>query len=331
MKIPTCPGDSECYACDTLCGICDSSCSLEYCYIANTLTVFFFGCVMIALSIRSVQFFIYSPKPTWNFKKIIYICGIVVCILRISRWSLLLGKVNMPLVLDRILYWYGSGLIIAMYSLLIAFWANLCSKDMVVFSWLGGRMKKIFIGWTLILFGIWTCFAVIERYLHDNIGVVLSANATGLFLLLSVTIATTVEGYKVRKVLIASTTKREITERDRKLVKTITSLVTTISIGFICFFLLVAAATVVRLKVSAEFNLYQSIQLLYRALELTALVLICWPIKKYRDKQLSALPVYSKQSSSNAFSGTDLTLRSPGDPPRTGSSSSSSTKDDIDL
>jgi hypothetical protein len=103
-----------------------------------------------------------------------------------------------------------------MYSLLIAFWANLCNKHMVVFSWLGGRMKKMFIGWTLVLFAIFTGFSILERLVIEKKIFILIMNIFGGILFLIVTIATLVEGRKVRKVLIESTKKREKTKKDRK-------------------------------------------------------------------------------------------------------------------
>ena len=75
---------SKCKICDCWCEGIDN-CDASSCYATNIIFVVVFFVWGLLASIRLAQFYYYHPYPMWTLKKLIFICGVTVCVLRTLR------------------------------------------------------------------------------------------------------------------------------------------------------------------------------------------------------------------------------------------------------
>lgn len=99
---------------------------------------------------------------------------------------------------------YVFALILSMYSLLIIFWINLCShKKRITFVWLGTKLRRIFITWSILIFALFTAWAIGDQFLEGNVPFIIFKNFFGVVAIISIAIATLWEGIKLQRELEA--------------------------------------------------------------------------------------------------------------------------------
>mmetsp|Transcript_11876 Transcript_11876/g.16458 ORF Transcript_11876/g.16458 Transcript_11876/m.16458 type:complete len:311 (-) Transcript_11876:27-959(-) len=300
----------ECIPCDPVCEPLES-CPNGLCYSLPVVYITAFAICGILLSIRLYLFFKYVPYPRWSLKKLLFLCGVLTCFLRVLRNVLLVAGLPFKsaglLLLDAFVYFYAFLPLFSMYSLLLIFWANMLQKNKTPRSWINKQMKILLVGMSIGIFVVMTALPITAVLSGINAVAVLF-NAIFLVMVLFITITMSVEGYRVMKLIknmeIAShSTSNEV-------LQTITKLVIGSSIILIITMVVLIITTLIRVRYPNSVIVCMVSHAIYRTLELTVICVLAYPLRGFETKTptSTSLNFPSQVPSRNSKADTSITI-----------------------
>eukprot|EP01114_Cavostelium_apophysatum_P006532 TRINITY_DN17881_c0_g1_i1.p1 TRINITY_DN17881_c0_g1~~TRINITY_DN17881_c0_g1_i1.p1 ORF type:complete len:326 (-),score=-3.64 TRINITY_DN17881_c0_g1_i1:53-1030(-) len=286
--------------------ICDPICSdvptanISFCIGASSTILGVSFILGVLLCIELVRQF--RNDPRWRkltLKNITYYFGLIYCVLRVIRYSLVLAKIPYKgptaLVFDQLLYYYAMEALIVMWSVLLIFWGYLCRTNFPSHAWFGVRMKWVFLIGNSFAFVLFTTAAitfVVVNYLWFYF--------TGVIALLCLGFAI---GYLVEGAKVLSMVKK-IVEND----STQTTLLRRLTFSTICASAVLLITFVVVIAGSfapTDYNSCEAWQLAFRLCEFSMLGVLCGPLvgrSNERSSSSSAASPKSRESSVQSIS-----------------------------
>jgi len=272
----------RCSSCD---GICEGlqNCIPQFCIASNvSFVVVFFGLATI-IFFRLYQFFAVKKTLEWSMKKLIYLFSGIFCLIRSFRYVWVLAGLQRegpaPVLFDLLAYFLNLENLFFTYSLLLAFWKNVCQRNNLSMSWFTQKIKIILIvfnGFSILLLALAALFSVILPQSFANVVI----NGLVAILVLALCISYIKEGTS----LLRETRKfGGITNYNQAILRLVTILAIGSSIGFILIFLILIIVTLVR-NMALENDSYIACQIshiLYRLCEFGMISMITFTLRRH--------------------------------------------------
>mmetsp|Transcript_3361 Transcript_3361/g.4616 ORF Transcript_3361/g.4616 Transcript_3361/m.4616 type:complete len:304 (+) Transcript_3361:3-914(+) len=275
---------SKCRICDCWCeGI--EQCNVDSCYSTNILFIIAFFIWGMLASVRLFQFYYHSPYPLWTLKKLLYVCGVAVCVLRVLRYILLFAEIEFrgigALLFDLYLYFFALLGIFFMYSLVLIFWGHVCQKNKTPRGWIGHKMKMILLIANAIVCVI-VCIMPPVRVFISSLWVLCNGLISLVAFVLIVLFLK--EGSKMLK-LIKSLQNTPM--EANQLLKSTTLLAVGGSLGLLITFIILLLATIIRSTIVLDSHVAcQLSHVFYRTSELGLMTLLVFPLRTFEKSEV---------------------------------------------
>jgi len=275
---------SQCQICEPVCFIgvnhCDNNADkVERMCLNSIIFILTIHSFLLAFLIYQIIHFWRREESFISLRKLVYQFSIFFSVTRIVRYALLLRKVPFQnlagIFSDVFLYYLAIYFILVVYSLLLVFWANICSQSRgtTSISWIGNKRRiKILLITTNIIAFIF-CFSEAFFYVwKGEDGIFLNISIGIVFLSLSLLFL--IEGTKVYRVITRIYTSED--EYKSMLIRRVSLVTITASTSLVIFFVLIFIFTFVDYFRISIFGCVFA-QIFYRIIEVIMIMCFCSP------------------------------------------------------
>lgn len=272
----------ECKVCEVQCPDVETA-NPKLCLAINSIFVIGYIILGVYVAYLTSKYF-RASSGFLNLKKVILLEGLLYCLLRVIRYSWLLGKLpyksQIILLIDQIIYMWGLWILYLTYCNMLVFWGNILQKNHTPVSWIGRRMKFVLFGAVISVFILSTGAAICFSLIPDSKTILLAFNVLLLILVLSTAISYMIEGWRVLRLLKSFAVNESRSSANIEYSKKITTISLSTSIALLTTFAVVIISTVLKQGFFPHSFLYcQMTHIFYKITEWILLLTIILPLR----------------------------------------------------